>query len=506
VANRRVNGRRTRVRGAFVYGAIIAACVTAAADAAENLSFDADAGVAAAAPVGWTTRGDGYAFAIDSSVAVDGPSSLRISGEASAGMARATQRIVPPAFEGNRFRVSAYVKTDSVNGTAGLTVRIDSAHGLLYVDGMQDRGATGTADWTRYVVEAPKFDSAAHVEIGATLRGSGTAWFDRIEIEGFDTAELPPPAPAAARYVERALDILERNSIRRSAIDWPSFRTAVLKQARGAAAPADTYPALRFALGSLGDHHSYLLTPERTAALAEAPVSNARTGRAPMPPRGSLLDGIAYVWLPGFAGGSAAKQVEFAEQVQQTIRQLDAAETCGWIVDLRDNTGGNLWPMLAGIGPLIGDGEAASADYPDGRRVPLWYRDGRAGLGDYVQLRVAGAAYELRTPQPYVAVLQGPRTASSGEVIAAAFRGLPRHRSFGSATRGLSSGNRTFDLSDGAALVLTVAATRDRTGRSYVGALEADEPTARDAADTPLPSQHAVGAAIRWLRQHCAAL
>lgn len=493
--------------------AAAAACSIASADAATNLGFN-DVAAESVVPSGWSLRGDGYEFAVDPGVSVEGSGSLRISrrdsagigGGGAGGVARATQRIAPPDVRGNRVRVSAYIRTERVDGSAGLTIRVDSAEGLLFVDGMREQGAAGTSDWTRYTIEAPVFAAAEHIEISAMLRGEGTAWFDGIVIEGFDTAALPAPAPPVVRYVDRALDIMEQSSVRRSAIDWPQFRAAVLEQARGAAVTSDAYTALRYALGSLGDHHSYLMTPEQASRLGAAPVSNARTGRAALPPRGQLVAGnVGYVWLPGFAGGSPAKQVEFGAEVQSIIRRLDAPGTCGWIVDLRDNTGGNVWPMLVGIGPLIGDGEAAAAEYPDGRRVPLWYRGGRAGLGDYVQLRVpAGDAYALRAPTPYVAVLLGRRTASSGEVIAAAFRGLPRQRSFGEPTRGLGSGNRTYDLSDGAALVLTVAATSDRTGRTYYGPLEPDERTDA-AADAPLASQPAVVAALRWLRRYCGA-
>ncbi|MBN1237635.1 MAG: hypothetical protein JXB36_03990 [Gammaproteobacteria bacterium] len=506
---RRSGGERHGRSGAVAtaLAAVLLALPEAGADdAAANRGFDL-AAEGGTAPAGWTVRGDGYAVAVDRSVAYDGSGSLRIAGSAADGAgARVTQRLAPPPLPGNRMRISAYVKTQRVDGSAGLWVRIDGEEGLLYVDGVRDGGASGTADWTRYSVEAPIFGAAAEVEIGATLRGSGTAWFDRIEIEGYDTATLPAPSPAAARYVERALDIIERNSVRRSAIDWPDLRAAVLRQARGASTASDTYLALRYALGSLGDHHSYLMTPDRAAALADAPVSNARTGRPAEPPRGRLLGGdIAYLRVPGFAGGAFSKQVEFAEQVQDHIARLDVERSCGWIVDLRGNTGGNVWPMLAGLGPLLGEGDVAAAVYPDGRRVPLWYRGGRAGLGDYVQLRVTGQAYRLRTPEPRIAVLLGSRTASSGEVVAAAFRGLPGQRSFGAATRGLGDGNRTFDLSDGAALVLTVAATADRTGAVHYDALEPDEPTARGAPDSPLDRQPAVIAASRWLRERCGA-
>src|SRR5690606_26718511 len=127
-----------------------------------------------------------------------------------------------------------------------------------------------------------------------------------------------------------------------------------------------------------------LRAPDRAEALGRAPVSNARTGRPPIPAEGRRLPGgVAYLTIPGFAGGTHMQQVEFAESLQSLIGSLDdeSAGACGWIVDLRRNSGGNLWPMVLGVGPLLGDGDAVLADYPDGRRETVWYREGKAGLG-----------------------------------------------------------------------------------------------------------------------------
>jgi C-terminal processing protease CtpA/Prc len=165
---------------------------------------------------------------------------------------------------------------------------------------------------------------------------------------------------------------------------------------------------------------------------------------------------------------------------------------------LRQNSGGNLWPMLAGLGPLLGEAELAASVYPDGRRTPIWYRDGQAGFGDYTQLRLR-APYAVAPGVP-VAVLLGPATASSAEVLAVALRSRPATRSFGAPTRGLSAGNRTFPLADGASLVLTVAATSDAAGHVYLGPIVPDEPVARLGPSGPGAFGDApLEAAVEWL-------
>ncbi len=241
---------------------------------------------------------------------------------------------------------------------------------------------------------------------------------------------------------------------------------------------------------------------ERMRRLERAPVSNARTGRPAVAARHESLEGGGgYVRVPGYAGGSQAEQAAFADDLQARIEALDRPARCGWVVDLRGNSGGNLWPMLAGLGPLLGDGEVGAAVHPDGTREPIAYRDGKVSLDGYVQLRVRRAPYEIARPSAPLAVLVDGRTASSGEIIALFLNARERSRSFGSPTRGVATATRTFPLADGAALILTVAATSDRHGRT------ADGPIAPDVAVEPARSSSAAAtdpalrAALDWLAE-----
>src|SRR5262249_13638408 len=98
-----------------------------------------------------------------------------------------------------------------------------------------------------------------------------------------------------------------------------------------------------------------------------------------------------------------------------------------------------------------------------------------------------------------VAVLYGPRTVSSGEAVAVAFRGRPRTRAFGQSTGGVTTGNADSPLPDGGILFLTTTVYADRTGHEYGGKMDPDEavPGAPNAA-----SQDAVvDAATRWLKK-----
>jgi C-terminal processing protease CtpA/Prc len=310
-------------------------------------------------------------------------------------------------------------------------------------------------------------------------------------------AELPISTEAAA-YLEEALDIMQNKSLHRHSIDWDIIRTSAFEVARHAQTPADTYGAIRYALVRLGDHHSHFLTPESHTQVQEM------TANDNPPPRGKLLlDKVGFISIEGFGGFDGEA---YATQIQDLIRELDGHNPCGWIVDLRENTGGNMWPMLAGLGPILGEGKAGTFVDADGQKVDWFYQDGRALLESEIQAEVEGSAYRLTADSPPVAVLTGPSTASSGEAIAVSFRGRPNTRSFGRYTTGLSTANSAFPLPDGALIVLTTAVFADRTGQTYGDRIYPDELVDDVRKFTFLMDEAIPQPAIDWLMSHPACL
>lgn len=502
--------------GRFVLASL---SVTAAAASGTELNLGFETLDSNGTPLGWSLAG-GDAEAASDTTAVEGERSLKLTRATAEGITRVTQRVPAVLLRAGgdsertaRLRLTGLARTSAPGVSAALWLRVDGSRGPLFLDSAgygrepmpESLVASGEAsgsgsEWRRFEIELPLPRDVDEIAFGLSMRGQGSAWFDALELGTVVTDARPPAAPTAARYLDAALALMREHSLRRAEVDWPTLRTQALEHARGATTAAEAHLAVRFAVRELGDRHSYLQSAAATRTLAATAVSNARTGAPPTSPSGRRLGEIGYLEVPGFAGGTPVQQVEFAETLKNAVQAVEESTVCGWVVDLRRNTGGNLWPMLAGLGPLLGDGELAASVYPDGRRVAVWYRDGQAGFGDYTQLRVR-SPYRVAATVP-VAVLQGPATASSAEVLAVAFRGRAETRSFGGPTRGLSAGNRTFALPDGASLVLTVAATSDLAGRVYAGPIAPDEVVAgtgeRRAAEARADA--ALDAAAAWLR------
>jgi erythromycin esterase-like protein len=87
------------------------------------------------------------------------------------------------AAAGKHIRYTGYIRTQDVaDGFAGLWWRIDGKSGVLGFDNMHDRGPHGTTDWTHYTIELDVDQNATNINFGALLAGSGTAWFDGLEV------------------------------------------------------------------------------------------------------------------------------------------------------------------------------------------------------------------------------------------------------------------------------------------------------------------------------------
>ncbi len=170
-----------------------------------------------------------------------------------------------------------------------------------------------------------------------------------------------------------------------------------------------------------------------------------------------------YIRITGFVGSGKIEQ-RFANAIQDGIKALDAARVRGWIVDLRINTGGNMWPMVDGLGPLLGSGDIGS--FVSAQSNDHWfYRDGAVGIGTVVIVKIAPIV--LRQPWLPIVVLIDEPTASSGESTAIAFSSMPNVVIMGGDSAGLSTGNSFERLPDGAVINLCEAADADRKGKVF---------------------------------------
>ena len=101
--------------------------------------------------------------------------------------------------------------------------------------------------------------------------------------------------------------------MRRSEVAWSAVEPRVRAYAAGSETSADVYPAIRYLLSELGDHHSFLSPPSQTTAMRSGAVKN-------LDPEVRMAgDGVGYVKVPGYQGWEPSGLRTYAERFHQLL-------------------------------------------------------------------------------------------------------------------------------------------------------------------------------------------
>lgn len=271
-------------------------------------------------------------------------------------------------------------------------------------------------------------------------------------------AQVSKMPPHTQQYLQDALDLMQQRSVYKHTIDWKTFRQRVMEKAGSAKTIAETYPAITFAIAQLNDRHSYFRPQTFEPNQEEDKV-------LPVLADAATPGDIGYIRL-AFCIGNEQELNAYISSVQTKIKQQAMLQPKGWIIDLRGNFGGNMWPMLLAVESLLGKGTMGYFVNAEHQYQPWQLLNGKTYIGD--TLIYENTAFEaLDLSGQYVAVLTDQATASSGEAMAIAFRNRPKTRSFGTATFGVSTGCVSHQLSDGSVINLAESVFADRTRTAY---------------------------------------
>jgi carboxyl-terminal processing protease len=280
----------------------------------------------------------------------------------------------------------------------------------------------------------------------------------------------------ASKVLNEAFSLMKKFYYKKDSVQWEDLFAAARTRLSNSVDCESAQEALQWCFKEMKEKHSFVL-PKAKAAVYNGNV-NSSAEPTPLhkligPLRHELAEkDIAYIDVPWISTADKKLCVAFADSLQKLIAEYDQQGITKWIIDLRNNTGGNCWPMLAGLGPLLGNGVYGyfvSAN----EKIPFSYKNGTVMQGAYARCATS-TPYSLAHERNAIVVLTGPNTASAGEIVALAFKGMNDVFLYGEPTAGLTTANATYNLSDGSVLVLTVCKEADRTGRIQEGKIQPD--------------------------------
>lgn len=156
-----------------------------------------------------------------------------------------------------------------------------------------------------------------------------------------------------------------------------------------------------------------------------------------------LENNVGYIKISGFKQNTSQQFSEILEKLKN-----DGAK--GIIFDVRENGGGLLTSLEKCLDPLLPEGVIATAEYSDGHTETIVNSD------------------ETETNLPMVVLVNG-HTASAAELFAASLKDFGKAELVGSQTYGKGVMQTTTELSNGGAVVLTIAEYKTSVSECYDG-------------------------------------
>ena len=265
-------------------------------------------------------------------------------------------------------------------------------------------------------------------------------------------------SPEAEAFLNEFLQVVENDFFDSYSYNYTWKKSQIdqvlLDLTKGAKKIEDTYAALDKVFEMIGDDKSYVINSRGEIVAGDKNAFDCIPGQKQTP---ALPNSIAYLDIPT----SQLSPEDIALAIQEQIKGRELEATDAWIIDLRSLTGGHFEAMLAGLGPILGDGVLGAFFYSDDKKEEWEYKNGASYVGGVQRVAVPNSM-EVLSPLPKVAVLIDGSTCREGEQIFAAILKRPNTQSFGNATAGRAFLEGEKNLPDGHKLYFVEAMLMDR--------------------------------------------
>jgi C-terminal processing protease CtpA/Prc len=286
------------------------------------------------------------------------------------------------------------------------------------------------------------------------------------------------------KYVLNACEIIQNDSLFKKEINKTKIIEDAIVKSKTSVSYADCHniiDELILNLRKLGDQHSKFkrYNPELTTKYEDEEIN--------VPPEVEIIKDCAYIRVSSFDGTDEKEILEFSQNLHNKMREISEKMLKGFIIDLRDNPGGNMDPMILGLGFLVEKNPCAFFSFPDGTMHSWGYIDGKYYYNDEVLLKIP-KPFILKKRLP-VAILINEKTASSAEMLTVSLL-YKDVRLFGNTTKNRTTGNAVYKFEDKSKLVLSTCKLEGLNGKDFLCGIN---------PDIRVSDSEAVEKSIQWI-------
>lgn len=305
--------------------------------------------------------------------------------------------------------------------------------------------------------------------------------------------------------LDKIIEHAENNSLYRENVDWTYLKKEMYSLAKNADSVSQLKPALNLMLKKLNDTHGRVFynnqflsyysgeKKEHWKNMNSDIYNEIQSGQVYEFKTLIIDDNIGYVRIVGLPMGDNEKM---SSEIQNSICELIQKGAKKWIIDLRYNGGGNMFPMVEGISNIIGDGIVGGTKGVTDEESSVW----QIKNGDffYDEQTVALENECPITETQEIAVLTSVYTASSGEALAVILKERPKTRFFGNNTMGMITATDWKQIDSLTSMSISVSYYKDRKNNLYDQYVDVDESIEFDPK-TEFEKDNGIKRAIEWL-------
>ncbi|MBS1537077.1 MAG: hypothetical protein JST20_04950 [Bacteroidetes bacterium] len=235
--------------------------------------------------------------------------------------------------------------------------------------------------------------------------------------------------------VDSLYTFIKFNSIHRTMANWNQIDKSFHEQIKTARSLNDTMNCFVTVLRSLNDVHSQIFLNNQyyghypsfddSVLVWLKPLNDKATSMANKIHSEILINEIAYIRIPSFQVYNPKQINAYSQLLADSISKLSKRCKKGFIIDLRLNGGGNLYPMLTGLNQLLGNKTVGYETDVNDNIIRTWeIKNGNFSIGGYqtTDIKVKSNSNPINVP---TVVILGPVTKSAGSMVAIAFKGRP---------------------------------------------------------------------------------
>jgi carboxyl-terminal processing protease len=307
-------------------------------------------------------------------------------------------------------------------------------------------------------------------------------------------------------YAENALNIAEKNALNSQDVNWVKLNKMALRMTEDVTSVDQLVPTLQLVLRNLRDKHGFVFFSGKSfgyeiddfknvsPALGQAAYGNDKDIVSVQ-----LSDSVAYLRIPKSPDFQSGMNKKYNEEIQKHVCDLIDKNINNWIVDLRLNYGGSMFAMLGGLNKLLGDRKIGSFIDRDGKESGSWIMKGGNFYDQKEQKTSSGMKCNFHLKPGKIAILTGPITASSGEAVAVALRGLNNSKIFGEPTKGFTTSLSGFNVGKDIIFFISTGYYSDGKGHVYKHGVSPDIQIKDGDNFKEILKDQKVMAAIKWI-------